>query len=550
MSDASLRYRLLVTLAQAALLVCVFMASDGRYRGIQNAPDTIPFVLSWLPALVKGFVFGVLAATAYVAIDDPSSIRRVIATPSTRGGASIHFAAGLLLMIGSAATPPLLEVKATTPSWPLAFYLLSPALWATYVLAGYRLLVPTAAIRDVGARRRAWIICAIVVMAMLAWHYFEELDYPNAFGITSASVTIASWFSVLLGNPIHPIGINERGWPVYQMGDITAIIAPTCAGTEGLFLSTALLLTLIAIEHDRLHLPKALGFVAMAAALTFIVNSLRLALLFYIGTHWSTEIATNGFHSNFGVLTMVVVSATFTAAIHRYASRAPAARQPAIRPAATSGRGEITDAQDTRLIMPQMVMIGCVLVFGLVSGKFNWCYPLTIAIVASVLWRLKAIDSLARWKITLPSVAAGMIAFAVWIALVRPDLAASQAFANTLFSQSALVSSLWLLSRLIGSIVIVPIVEEMAFRGFLLPWITNRLESRLGLALARASALATTSIMFGLAHADMLAATAAGLIYGCIKLYRAKYTDAILAHGITNICLCLYALQNEYWSYL
>jgi len=60
------------------------------------------------------------------------------------------------------------------------------------------------------------------------------------------------------------------------------------------------------------------------------------------------------------------------------------------------------------------------------------------------------------------------LVFVVWIALVGEDHTKSAHFAAILFSTPFWVSIAWLGFRVLGAAVVVPVAEELAFRGYLL----------------------------------------------------------------------------------
>lgn len=530
-------------LAQVALLALVVVASDTRYANPALSGGMLQKALVWLPSLIRGGVLGAVLALVHAATGDAGIIRRAMAVPVPGGLALLHGALGVGLVAGSVVAPPLMAVDTSGLNAPLLFYLAAPALWLAYLASGWRLVVPAQVLGGDEQKGPMLAICGAMVITMVGWTYIDHTQGAGSSAITDACVTIASWFSLLVGNPIHPIGLNERGWPLYRTGDITVSIAPVCAGIEGLMLTVVLLCTLVVLERRQLYMLRALGLIAAAAGLTFIVNALRLALLFYIGDHWSPEVAVNGFHSNFGVVTLVIVCAMFTIAIRHFAAR-PMSNT---RPRAIRANAPIPDI---RLIMPQMAMIACALLLGLASGKFNWPYPVGVIIVGGLLWRFRDLRPLNQWQMTPLPMLAGLCAFALWLALVPADPDASQRFETTLAGAPVVASCLWLVFRLAGSVLLAPLVEEMAFRGFLLPWLSARAQTTLPRPIANASALLVTSIVFGLVHTDVLAGIAAGLIYGAVQMRRGQYADAILAHCMTNSCLCLYALSTGQWSYL
>jgi CAAX prenyl protease-like protein len=97
-------------------------------------------------------------------------------------------------------------------------------------------------------------------------------------------------------------------------------------------------------------------------------------------------------------------------------------------------------------------------------------------------------------------------------------------------------------------VIVVPLVEEMAFRGYLL----RRLA---GLNLEEAGAIRFTwvsflvsSIAFGLLHARLIAGILAGMAYAFAFYRRGKLGDAVAAHATTNALIALSVLIAGMWS--
>ena len=126
----------------------------------------------------------------------------------------------------------------------------------------------------------------------------------------------------------------------------------------------------------------------------------------------------------------------------------------------------------------------------------------------------------------------------------------SQQFLTQLNAAPPVLAEAWLIFRgLVGASLIVPIVEELAFRGLIqsqLQALLNRFQLQ---NFSTEIALFVTAIMFGVLHSDFLAGTMAGLFFGLAYLERRKIVDAIFAHAITNALLAIYVVYFGYWSY-
>jgi CAAX prenyl protease-like protein len=147
----------------------------------------------------------------------------------------------------------------------------------------------------------------------------------------------------------------------------------------------------------------------------------------------------------------------------------------------------------------------------------------------------------------------GVAAFVVWVALLKlfpvagaPPGSAEAADAIGARSRElgAVGAALWWTIRIAGTCVVTPIVEELAFRGYL----ARRLVSA-DFERVQASALSwppclLSSFAFGLLHKSWPAGVAAGLIYALAYRRRGRLIDAVLAHAVTNASMVLVVLAT------
>ena len=100
----------------------------------------------------------------------------------------------------------------------------------------------------------------------------------------------------------------------------------------------------------------------------------------------------------------------------------------------------------------------------------------------------------------------------------------------------------WAVLRIGGTVVFVPLIEEMFFRGYLL----HRLD--FGGAKGKATALILSSLAFGVLHADVWLATVCGFVFGLVALYKGRVSDAIAAHATANAGIAFWAAWTGDWS--
>jgi CAAX prenyl protease-like protein len=106
----------------------------------------------------------------------------------------------------------------------------------------------------------------------------------------------------------------------------------------------------------------------------------------------------------------------------------------------------------------------------------------------------------------------------------------------------------WLVFRIIGSVITVPLAEELAFRGYL----TRRLLSREFTEIAPGRlnwwTLVISSLLFGALHGRWIAGTMAGMAYGLVYHRRGQLADAVLALGVTNGLIAMSVLVAGNWA--
>jgi exosortase E/protease (VPEID-CTERM system) len=102
----------------------------------------------------------------------------------------------------------------------------------------------------------------------------------------------------------------------------------------------------------------------------------------------------------------------------------------------------------------------------------------------------------------------------------------------------------WAVARVAGTVVVVPLVEELFFRGYLLARLDGPGPARRMLAIALSSAL------FGAMHERWLVAFLAGMIFALVYLRRGRLADAIAAHVVANLVVALWAVAAGDWAAL
>lgn len=146
---------------------------------------------------------------------------------------------------------------------------------------------------------------------------------------------------------------------------------------------------------------------------------------------------------------------------------------------------------------------------------------------------------------------AGLLVFLVWI-LPYPDWAVlGNDFSglNPIQGLDGFTAILWLSIRIFGAALIVPVMEELFWRSFVMRWIDNKEFLSFSPSNISLYALIVSSCLFGLEHQLWLAGLFAGVIYGLLyKIYKNLWVP-ICAHAVTNGILSLWIMTTGNWQY-
>jgi CAAX prenyl protease-like protein len=103
--------------------------------------------------------------------------------------------------------------------------------------------------------------------------------------------------------------------------------------------------------------------------------------------------------------------------------------------------------------------------------------------------------------------------------------------------------------RLFGLAVVVPLIEEVFWRSFIMRWLEKQDFLRVEPAQIGLRALLITSALFALEHSQWLAGLIAGLVYGWIYMRSGKLWVPVIAHAVTNGGLGVYILVTQDWRF-
>lgn len=262
---------------------------------------------------------------------------------------------------------------------------------------------------------------------------------------------------------VEPVLIYEPGEELlFGTPEFLVIVSKYCSGYAGISLFSFFYSGFLILARRRLRFPHALLLWPLGLAAVFGLNALRIAVLVWLGAHVSRELALDAFHTYAGwpFLILVALGAVFLSLNVRWFARAEA------RPSAGTPEAHVRLVNPTAAyLMPLLAAVGGGLLLGAFTPDPRLTHPLRALLAGACLWHYRR--ELPRlWTVPAPGTWAwAIVGTAVWIAADGvPEVSALPSF---LEAQSGWVVGAWLGAMALGYVVLTPIAEELAFRGFL-----------------------------------------------------------------------------------
>jgi CAAX prenyl protease-like protein len=161
-----------------------------------------------------------------------------------------------------------------------------------------------------------------------------------------------------------------------------------------------------------------------------------------------------------------------------------------------------------------------------------------------------SVKDLRSYRNCLLSVGSGLLVFLLWINM---DWTLGSQFTPAGFNPDLFrdehVKWLMIAVRVSGAVIIVPIMEELFWRSFLLRYLIRSDFTTVAIGRFSLFSFIAVSILFGLEHYYVFAGIMAGVVFNSIYYYTRSIAHCILSHAIANLCLAYYVLTTGYWHF-
>lgn len=153
----------------------------------------------------------------------------------------------------------------------------------------------------------------------------------------------------------------------------------------------------------------------------------------------------------------------------------------------------------------------------------------------------------------------GIAVFIIWVGpdVLFPHYREHWLFQNSIFGQltatipgSVLLQPWVLWPRIFQAVIFVPILEELFWRAWLMRWLISPEFEKIPLGAYQASAFCIVAVLFASEHGPYWdVGLIAGIAYNWWMIRTRSLADCILAHAVTNGCLCWYVVATHRWVY-
>ena len=205
------------------------------------------------------------------------------------------------------------------------------------------------------------------------------------------------------------------------------------------------------------------------------------------------------------------------------------------------------------------------------QGRFGaasayWIYLAKTLVGLWLIFEIRPLVPEMRWAASWEAVAVGVGIFAVWVGISgewttqnslwlklgmahAPKMAPPAWNPTVQFGAGSGLAWLFIVTRILGSSLVVPPLEEIFYRSFLYRYVARQNFLAVPLNRFLPGPFLATAAIFGLAHNEWLAGIICGAAYQWLVLRKNRLGDAMTAHAITNFLLGVWVVWRGAWQF-
>lgn len=345
-------------------------------------------------------------------------------------------------------------------------------------------------------------------------------------------------FSAVTGM-IRVLGYDVIADPVRKhigSQDFLIAVAPACSGLEGIALVTIFVSLYLWLFRQDLRFPRALLLYPMGIAASALLNVVRIAALLIIGLEGHPQLAVGGFHSHAGWVMFTLVALGIIAV----AQKLPWLHRQSAQPVASRPLPPLRQDPVAARILPFAIFMLTAVVAPAISQNPAMFYPIRVLLLGAVIWLVWPELRKLPWAVSPLSWGIGAAIGVMWVAI--PVVPSEGPPPYGALGGGLVI--LWFVFRGIGTVLLVPLVEELFFRDYLASRIRG---AELGAAASRGRCLLASLVTAGLfaaLHDRWIEALVAGLAFSYVAGRAGRISDAIAAHALANLIVFAVAVAT------
>ncbi|MFO7830658.1 MAG: CAAX prenyl protease-related protein [Desulfuromonadaceae bacterium] len=185
-----------------------------------------------------------------------------------------------------------------------------------------------------------------------------------------------------------------------------------------------------------------------------------------------------------------------------------------------------------------------------------YTYPIRALVVAFILLLLLPcyselrLTDLLKWGHTALSVMSGFVIFYLWIHMDWgfATFGEIQGF-NPGVYEEGFIRNIMLFARFGGAVLVVPIMEEIFWRSFLIRYAIHPNFTQVAIGSFTWFSFVAVTILFGLEHHLFLAGMMAGALFNIVLYLTRSIMQCVVSHATANFALGVYVLQTGQWHF-
>jgi CAAX prenyl protease-like protein len=186
----------------------------------------------------------------------------------------------------------------------------------------------------------------------------------------------------------------------------------------------------------------------------------------------------------------------------------------------------------------------------------RWLYAASVLVVGVLLarfWRQYGELALQNWPLPRQlalSAGVGFIVFVLWIHLDAPWMVVGDAAAAYVpYDGDGRLDWPRIVARWLGAALLVPVMEELFWRSFLMRWIERAQFEAVEPRRVGLRAIVLSTFVFMLAHTMWLGALVAGFAYAALYVRTGTLWAPVIAHAVTNGALGFWVVATRQWQF-